>query len=174
MLQETGIVYKLTFLYILHRAEFPISNTSISNFLLQSDYTDYFNIQQLISDLLEDGYIKKDQYHGKTLYSITESGETALKLLSRELSASLKADADRYLTEHNMELHDDIAFRSDYSRTGTAQVTVSLFIEEAGDRLFELKVLTPSENEAIDICNRWPRTGAKIYPLVMTELLRKN
>ena len=172
MLQQTGIVYKLTFLYILHKANCPVTNVFISNFLLESDYTDYFNIQQLIGELLDDGYIAKDEYHGKTLYSITDSGETALKLLTRELSSGMKADVDKYLTDHNMQLYDDIAVRSKYYRNDIDHFVANLFIEEAGEKLLELNVQTASEDEAIRLCNKWPQSSSRLYPMIMTELMK--
>ncbi len=172
MLQETGMLYKLTVLYILHRVNYPISNNSLSNFLLQNDFTDYFNLQQLMGELIDDGYVKREQYHGKTLYSISESGETALSLLSRELSSSMKADVDKYLADHNMELKDDISVRSSYYLTGVDQFTANLFIEEAGSKLLELNILTSTEDEAKTLCNKWQRSSSRLYPLIMTELLK--
>ena len=172
MLQETGMLYKLTVLYTLHRVNYPISNNSLSNFLLQNDFTDYFNLQQLMGELIDDGYVKKEQYHGKTLYSISESGEVALGLLSRELSSSMKAEVDKYLSEHNMELKDDISVRSNYYQTGVSQFTANLFIEEAGSKLLELNVLTSTEDEAKTLCNKWLRSSSRLYPLIMTELMK--
>ncbi|MCR5330051.1 MAG: DUF4364 family protein [Lachnospiraceae bacterium] len=172
MLQETGLLYRLTILYILHRVDYPISNNSLSKFLLKDDFTDYFNLQQLVGELIDDGYINKDQYHGKTLYSITESGEAALNLLSRELSPAMKADVDNYLSENKIDLRDDIAVRSNYYRTDVGHYTANMFIEEGGEKLLEINVATPTGTEAEKMCTKWMQSGIRLYPLIMSELMK--
>ena len=42
---EPFTIYKLTILYMLSKAGFPLSNTQISNFFLEQEYTDYFRVQ---------------------------------------------------------------------------------------------------------------------------------
>jgi hypothetical protein len=34
---------------MLDKVDFPLTNTQISNFFLEQDYTDYFRVQQVIS-----------------------------------------------------------------------------------------------------------------------------
>ena len=43
--------YKLIVLYMLDHVDFPLTNTQISNFVLEKEYTTYFTIQQAISEL---------------------------------------------------------------------------------------------------------------------------
>lgn len=47
---EPFTIYKLTILYMLDKAGFPLSNTQISNFFLEKEYTDYFRVQEVIGD----------------------------------------------------------------------------------------------------------------------------
>ena len=49
---EPFTIYKLTILYMLDKAGFPLSNTQISNFFLEKEYTDYFRVQEVIGDLV--------------------------------------------------------------------------------------------------------------------------
>ena len=44
---EPFTIYKMTILYMLDKAGFPLSNTQLSNFFLEKDYTDYFRIQEV-------------------------------------------------------------------------------------------------------------------------------
>ena len=48
---EPITIYKLTILNMLDKVDFPLTNTQISNFFLEQDYTDYFRVQQVLSDL---------------------------------------------------------------------------------------------------------------------------
>ena len=43
-------LYKLIILYMLDRVDFPLTNSQISEFILDKGYTDYFKLQQAISE----------------------------------------------------------------------------------------------------------------------------
>ena len=46
-------LYKLIILYMLDRVDFPLTNSQISEFILDKGYTDYFKLQQAISELTQ-------------------------------------------------------------------------------------------------------------------------
>ena len=54
-------LYKLIVLYILKLIDGPVTNAQISEFILGKGYTDYFTIQQSISELTETGMIKNEK-----------------------------------------------------------------------------------------------------------------
>ena len=47
MAQDAFTLYKLIILYMLERAKLPLTNAQISDFILENDYTNYFNIQSI-------------------------------------------------------------------------------------------------------------------------------
>ena len=57
---EPFTIYKLTILNMLDKVDFPLTNTQISNFFLEQDYTDYFRVQQVISDLVDADLIRTE------------------------------------------------------------------------------------------------------------------
>ena len=44
---EPITIYKLTILNMLDKVDFPLTNTQISNFFLEQDYTDYFRASSI-------------------------------------------------------------------------------------------------------------------------------
>ena len=48
MIENTSTLYKMIILYMLKKVTFPLSNSQITNFLLDHEYTTYFHIQQTI------------------------------------------------------------------------------------------------------------------------------
>lgn len=42
---EPFTLYKLIVLYMLEKVDFPLSNTQISDFFLEKEYTNYFTVQ---------------------------------------------------------------------------------------------------------------------------------
>ena len=50
---EPFTIYKLTILNMLDKAGFPLTNTQLTRFFLDLEYTDYFRVQQVIGDLVD-------------------------------------------------------------------------------------------------------------------------
>ncbi len=75
---ETLTLYKLIILCMLDKVEFPLSNAQISEFILEKEYTDYFTVQQAVSELLDAGLIRLVPLRSTSLYRITPEGEKTL------------------------------------------------------------------------------------------------
>ena len=56
---EAFTLYKLIILYMLDKVDFPLTNSQISEFVLDKGYTDYFKLQQALSELTDGGIIMK-------------------------------------------------------------------------------------------------------------------
>lgn len=56
-------LYKLIVLYMLNCIDFPLTDSQISEFVLEQGYTDYFKLHQVIGELAEDGLIRKESTH---------------------------------------------------------------------------------------------------------------
>ena len=63
---EPNTIYKMTVLTMLDKVDFPLSNTQISNFFLDHDYTDYFTIQKMIHGLVDSELIRPESTHKNT------------------------------------------------------------------------------------------------------------
>ena len=57
---EAFTLYKLIILYMLDKVDFPLTNSQISEFVLDKGYTDYFKLQQALSELADGGLILKN------------------------------------------------------------------------------------------------------------------
>ena len=56
-------LYKLIILYMLSRIDFPLTNSQISEFVLEQGYTNYFKLHQILGELVEDRLIRKESTH---------------------------------------------------------------------------------------------------------------
>ena len=55
---EPFTLYKLIILYMLEKVDFPLTNSQISEFILDKGYTTYFKLQRAIAELNESGFIR--------------------------------------------------------------------------------------------------------------------
>ena len=61
MLSEPMTLYKLMNLYMLKQVNFPLTYAQISDFFLSREYTDYFTLQQALTELLEAGLARSER-----------------------------------------------------------------------------------------------------------------
>ena len=63
---EPFTLYKLIILYMLKKVDFPLTNSQISEFVLDEGYTTYFKLQQAISELIASGFVREESTHSRT------------------------------------------------------------------------------------------------------------
>ena len=49
VIESSFTLYKLIILYMLQNVNFPLSNTQISDFILEKEYTNYYHLQEALS-----------------------------------------------------------------------------------------------------------------------------
>lgn len=54
MPREAATLYKLMLLYLLNKVDFEMTNTQLTEFILEKKYTNYFQIQTALSELVEE------------------------------------------------------------------------------------------------------------------------
>ena len=171
MKNETLMLYKLIILYILDSVDYPLTNTRLTEFIVERQYTDYFNVQTVLSQLVEDGYVSSEVTRNTTTYLITTSGGQALSLFLNDLNPSIRKDIDNYLKDHSYALREEVAYPADYEITSTGDYLARLTIIERNQPIFELRMSVPTEEDAIHVCNEWERNNADIYRYTMMKLL---
>jgi len=85
-------IYKLIILYMLEHAEGALSSSQISEFILDREYTNYFHLQQAVSELLEAEFVEKNKISTRSYYKITAEGSTTLEFFENELSSDIKKE----------------------------------------------------------------------------------
>ncbi len=171
MPSEAMMLYKLILLYILNRVDFPLTNNQLTEFILEKEYTNYFNVQQSISQLIDDDYIVMETIRNNSLYKITESGKQTLSFFKNDISPGICRDIDMYLSKNEYQLREEVANPADYEKQKTGDYLTRLQVIEHGTILFEIKLSVASEEEAIRICNDWKNVNAELYRCVVTKLM---
>lgn len=171
MQAESLMLYKLIVLYILDKVDFPLTNGQLTNFILEKEYTSYFNIQQAISELIEDNYINSESIRNSSLYQITESGRETLSFFSNNISQAIREDIDCYLKEHKYSLRNEVSTLADYYESKKNEFVTHLRVIEGDSAVIELKLSVPTEREANIICNNWRDKSPDIYAYVISTLI---
>lgn len=165
------IVYKLIILYMLDRVDFPLSNSQISEFILNEGYTNYFKLQQVLAEMIDSGFIREESTHSRTFYHLTEEGEQTIKYFKTDLSPEIQADIEEYLREKKYDLKNEVAVKADFYRNANDEYSVRCQVIEHNAPLIDLTVTAPTEAEAETIANNWTQKNEEIYAMIMANLL---
>ena len=101
---EATTLYKLMVLYMLSKVNFPLSNSQISEFMLDKQYTTYFTLQEVLSSLADDGFVTVLAYRNSTQYKLTPEGIDTISFFSNKISNAIRDEIDTYLKENKYDL----------------------------------------------------------------------
>ncbi|MBQ8278359.1 MAG: DUF4364 family protein [Roseburia sp.] len=169
---EPFTIYKLTILNMLDKVDFPLSNTQLTNFFLEHEYTDYFRVQQVISDLLDAELIRTESTHNNTHYYITAAGKETLNLLKDKISDAIELDIINYFAQNKLELRNDNSIIADYYRTPNRDFAVRCQYRQKDTNLIDLTLSVQTKEQAEAICNNWKKQNEDVYMYLMDILMK--
>lgn len=168
---EAFKLYKLIILYMLNKVDFPLTNSQISEFILDEGYTNYFTLQQTISELTESGFIREECTHSRTFYHLTEEGNETIHFFKNDISPAIQEDIDTFLQKKKYELKNEVSVKSDYFQNSNNEYSVRCQVIEQGAPLIDLLVTVPTEAEAETVANNWFKKNQEVYAMIMANLL---
>ena len=163
-------LYKLIVLYMLDSVSFPLTNSQISDFILEKGYTDFLTLQQVFSDLLSSNMITAETSRNRTFYQMTAEGEESLRFFHNKINPLIKDDIKEYLSLHEIEYRNEVSVRSDYRLLGQGEYQVSLSVKDREADLATITLNVPTEQIAVSICNNWQNKNESIYQYLTEQL----
>ena len=157
---------------MLDKVDFPLSNTQLTDFFLEHEYTDYFRVQQVISDLLDAELIRTESTHNNTHYYITAAGKETLNLLKDKISDAIELDIINYFAENKLELRNDNSIIADYYRTPNRDFAVRCQYRQKDTNLIDLTLTVKTKEQAEAICNNWKKQNEEVYMYLMDILMK--
>ena len=170
MTQEPETLYKLIVLFILSKANFPMTNSQIGNFVLEKDYTDFLTLQQVVIGLVESNLISSKTIGNRTLISITGDGENTLSFFGNRIPNAIKEEILAFLSDNSIELKNEVSILSNYYKTTDGNYEANLVAKEKNQILIDLKLGVPTEALAISICENWTEKNEIIYKYIAKQL----
>lgn len=171
MIESTYSLYKLIILYMLKKVRFPLTNAQISDFILGQEYTSYFHLQEVLSEMTESHLIETESSRNATYYRMTDSGRQTLDFFEKEISPDIRRDIDSYLAEHAYEMRNESSIAADYYRTPGQEYAAHCSVKEGKTTLIDLTVTVPTEGAAQTLCDNWKKKSQEVYAAVMKLLM---
>ena len=170
MLTEPMTLYKLMILYLLKQAKFPLSNSQLSEFFLEKEYTSYLTLQQVINELAQAGLITAKTLVNRTHLQITEEGRNTLSYFENRISDAIKTDIGEYLKKNELEMRNESSIQSNYYKAVNGEFETELTAVDKDVNLVTIRLTVPTEELAISICENWQKNNREIYQYLTTAL----
>ena len=155
---------KLLLLYILKTLKQPISNTQLTEIVLENSFINYFTLQQYIAELEESKFIEHTEVMDKKLLKLTDKGENVLSFFKDRISPSKISLINEYIKLHIDLIKKELTIKADDS------FIVDIKALENNYPLMELKLQVPTKKQATYLCNKWQENPSEIYDQIITLL----
>lgn len=172
MITDSNTIYKLMILYMLNRLDSQLTNAQLSSFFISKEYTDYFNIQQTLSDLVASKFVEKVTIRNTSYYSITPEGYESLTFFKNQIPKGALEDINSYLDDNKYALKNEVGTQANYYRHTNGDYIVHCQVMEGRSLLYEINIAVPDEEEASRICGNWRGCSEEIYANIMKLLLQ--
>lgn len=156
---------------MLKHSQSSLTNSQISEFILDREYTNYFHLQEAISELVEAELIEKHTISNISHYFLTEDGKNTLSYFEKELSADIRREVKEYLKLMGQEMQQRILTPADYYTNSQGSYAVHCRIIERNTSLVDINLIAPNLEAAKSMCKNWPNKSQEIYAKIMEELL---
>ncbi|HCI74531.1 MAG TPA: DUF4364 domain-containing protein [Lachnospiraceae bacterium] len=174
MSQQLKTLYKLMTMYTLSRVDFALTNRQITNLFLDLGYTNYFNVQYALGDLVDAGLVHEEAYPDYRYYALTQSGQESIDALRSTLSASIRADIDDYLKKNRLEFREAVSSRTEYYKTTEGDWAVRCRVMEHTTALIDLTLIVPNETQAKVVAHEWKENCQEVYALIIRKLTQPD
>ena len=157
---------------MLDKAGFPLSNTQISNFFLEQEYTDYFRVQEVIGNLVDADLILAESTHSNTNYTLTTAGKETLNFFSDKITEAIRQDVLDFFAENKMELRQETSVVADYYKTTSQNYAVRCQVRSEQHAVIDLTLSVKTKEQAEAICNNWRKQHEDVYMYLMDSLMQ--
>lgn len=171
--QELSLI-KLIILYMLNILNMPLTNSKISEFILNNGYTNYFSLQEYLNQMTDSDLLKTSSVSHTTLYDITESGKTTLEFFENRIPDSTKEEIVKYLKDNRFEIKSTIEITADYMPGSNGDFLVHCLAKEQKEIILELKLTVYDKNSAIKVCENFKSNNHEIYKNLIIDLIGKE
>ncbi len=171
MENEAQTLYKLMIMHMLHKVNFPLTNSQVTDFFVKYEYTQYFVVQTALNDLKEVNLIAEETIGNSTRFELTPEGEETLSYFNGKISDEIKNDITEYIAKNKFKFRSEIGIIAEYYRSSTQDYIVHCEIREGKISIFDMKISVPTLEQAENVCDKWKKENQTIYAYLMQKLL---
>ena len=163
--------HKLLILYVLEETNMDLTNSQITQVILETEVMNYFSLQQFLSQLMEDNFLKIYEDSNKEYYTLTKKGIDTLEYFLSRIPDQIKEKLDEYIRLNKENLLADTQVKSSFVKQSDNEFIVNLRVIENQSNLIDLNLNVSSEKQAKLICDNWKKNASYMYAEIIDLLI---
>ncbi|WP_250673156.1 DUF4364 family protein [Paraclostridium ghonii] len=163
--------HKLLILYVLERADMNLTNSQITQVILETEVMNYFSLQQFLSQLMDAKFLKIYEDSNKEYYTLTQKGIETLNYFLSRIPTQITEKLDEYIKLNKENLLADTQVKSSFVKQSDNEYIVNLRVIENQSNLIDLNLNVSSEKQAKLICDNWKKNASYMYAEVIQLLI---
>lgn len=165
---------KLLLLYIIKRSNKSLTNSQITEFVLEKNYMNYFLIQQYLSELIESNFVELIKEDDVEIYHILNKGQITLNYFEERIPVKIKEELDKEFFKKEEEQKKETQVVAEYFQKGESHYVVNLKLVENEETLFSLYLNVATISQAEMVCNTWKNNTEFIYQNFINILVNEK
>ncbi|WDV44753.1 DUF4364 family protein [Clostridiaceae bacterium M8S5] len=166
--------HKLVLIYIISATDFDITNIEITQFVLESNYMNYFLLQQYLGELIASNFVVENDVNDMKYYKLTELGNKTLRYFSNNIPQAIKDEIDLKVKENNIQKIKEKQIIGDFYKKNDSEYIVELSVKENDITIFNISLNVVSSKQAKLICKNWKKNPDLIYKNIINQLISNN
>ncbi len=163
---------RLILLYLVSKLPLGMDHDHIVRFNQEREWMLYFDMEQFLAELKEDGLLAVRQMDDRRVYTLTVDGLNVLNLLKNRIALNVRNTIDERVAELKDELELDLEVTATYGQTAAGEYPVKLRLTEDLATLLELNLTAPSAEIAEGVCRRFRQEATVLYAQILARLTR--
>lgn len=163
--------HKLILLYILDKVDFPLTNSDITQIILENNHMNYFYIQQYLSELNKANLINIIKKDNNDYYELSELGRKTLIYFMQRIPKKTKELINEKFEEKIEKRRKETQIIGDYYKKSESEYICNLKVIENEITLFNLSLNVVSSKQAKLICTNWKKNPHDIYKKIFDIII---
>ena len=164
---------KLLILYIMNKMNVDLTNSQITQIVLETEVMNYFSFQQFLSELIESKFLNIYKEDDREYYRLTQRGLEMLEYFLPKVNDNLLKIND-YIKKNKERILSETEVKATFKKENEREFIVNLRVIENNSDLINLNVNVSSEKQAMLICKNWKNNASYIYAEIIQSLISEN
>jgi len=158
---------KIILLYMMMRIRQPMSLDQMTQFCMELELMNYFDMRALLAELVEDGYITEDD----DKYYIAPNGIETLRMFKTTIALPLRKRMNEYLDQRKPDFLSQLEITAQCQDVAKDECWADLRIQEYGQELFHARLAYPNASQATQACRAFRKHGSEAYTALVQQML---
>ena len=154
---------KLIILYLLSQVKIQLSLSQMTQIILERGYTNYFSLQQYLSELEKSKFIITSKQNNTSYFEITDKGTETLDFFASRIPDFIKNELDQFIENNWRKLRSELDIHAEYTPNKSNEYLVHCKVTENNSTLIELNITVGSKKQAIEFCTKWKTEASNLY-----------